>query len=100
MNADTTYVDDHLKIFGHAPITDLQSGKKCIHPIHDALTAMMSAPGVDLEIEFVPQEVIGDDDPIILADRTDYDAKVQEYRDGIKKIEEEDKRKERGKTQF
>lgn len=99
MNSDI-YTEEHILMFGHAPITDLKTGRRCIHPMHDAMATLMNAPGVDLEIEFSPHEIIGEDDPIAVADREDYEKVVQEYRDGIKRIEEEDERKARGKTQF
>lgn len=100
MSDNNDYAAEHMLLFGHAPITDLSNGAKCLHPMHDALNAMMDAPGVDLEIEFVPQEIIGDDDPMVIADREDYERTVQEYRDAIQKIEEEDEWLKQGKKQF
>lgn len=97
---DQDYTTEHFAIFGHYPVPNVVTGQRCTHPDHDALGAMISAPGVDLEIEFVPQEIVGEDDPAVIAWNQDYDRKVEEYRDGIKRIEEEDEWKQKRKSQF
>lgn len=100
MTTDLDYASEHKLLFGHAPITDIKNKGGCIHPMHQVLTAMLDAPGVDLEIDFVPQEIVSTDDPASVADNEDYNRTVQEYKDAIKRIEEEDERERRGKTQF
>jgi hypothetical protein len=83
------YWDEHFYIHGHHPIPALDgSGKRCTHPIHDALTQIMTDPGWVLQFPFEPEDVHTIDDPAVMAYNAEYERKVEFYRDNIRELEE------------
>lgn len=89
------YARTHREIFGHLPITNLQTGQGCIHPMHDQLQRMISSPGVDLEIDFSPHGIITEDDEIAITANTRYQNEVNYWKEQFKEWEEEDNHKKR-----
>lgn len=84
------YRQEHMKIFGHVPIAGFGTGKRCIHPMHDAVERILSAPGVDIEIPFESRTMHTEDDAHIKAAKGAYDARVEQIREQIAEAEEED----------
>lgn len=78
-----SYAKEHLNIFGHLPMPDFERDKLCTHPMHDAGSYLIDAPGVDIEIPFEPGEVLTEDDEVVYRFNVEYQNKVDYYREWI-----------------
>jgi len=94
------YITEHMELFGHRPVPNLATGYGCVHPMHDTIRQIISAPGVKLEIDFSYADMLSDDDPVMQDNKASYDRAVANLRDKFKAIEEEDAAKDEPKKLY
>lgn len=82
------YDAEHYDLFGHVPVPDLSGHKLCIHPAHEMLTAMLSMPGVHVEMDFNPNGMMTEDDTDVVEAKETYEAMVEFHRGRIANLEE------------
>lgn len=84
------YRQEHVKIHGHLPVPALDGSRFCIHPNHDFVERIGTAPGVDVEIPFDFHPMHTEDDEEIVAMKRAYDARVEQIREQIAEADEMD----------
>ncbi|HXG72795.1 MAG TPA: hypothetical protein VNJ04_19545 [Gemmatimonadaceae bacterium] len=77
---------EHYTIFAHWP--EPGPDGKCTNEIHQWVKGIIDQPGVEISIDFVPQEMGSVDEAGVIAQEVAYQKRVDDAHDRIREVEE------------